>query len=460
MGLGMTRASGANVRRSLDFNHNQHGGIAIITGLMAAVVFGFAALAIDIGFVLAVKSKLQSAVDTAALAGDPGGGKEDSEINATVTAFFKANSDKAYNAVNVSTNWSRLDDGLAVTAVGTVPMSFARIFGYNQQVVTVTANSRNAFNTEVALVLDNTNSMAGAKMETLKEAAKEMVEQMFKETAKDRLKIGIVPFSNYVNVGKQYRNAMWLSVPNDSSTTTNQCRMEQKWKNCKPQTSTCNNDGVPYSCTWWSCDPDGPPTNVCSDVTETLVLNGCVGSRAARDLDARASASKQIPGIMNVNCPRPLKRLTDTENDIKAEIDSLVPQGETYIASGLMWGWRLLSAEEPFSDGAAATSKPKTKKVLVLMTDGSNTKSQTAPSHEGGNRADADQTLTDLCTAVKAESIVVYTVAFEVTDAAIKTRLTDCATATKNFYDATDKIELLKSFSAIAASLKQVVLSK
>ncbi|NJM55016.1 MAG: VWA domain-containing protein [Verrucomicrobiae bacterium] len=461
MGFGMTRkAVGTYVDNSSIFYRDQHGAIAIITGLIAAVILGFTALAIDIGFVLAVKSKLQSAVDAAALAGDPGGSKDDPEIDATVKAFFATNADKAFNAVSVSTSWSRLDDGLSVTAVGTVPMSFARIFGYNQQPVTVSANSRNAFNTEVALVLDNTNSMAGAKMESLKEAAKEMVTQMFKETATDRLKIGIVPFSNYVNVGKQYRSAMWLSVPNDSSTTTNQCSMEQKWKNCTSKTSTCFNDGLPFSCAQWTCEPDGPPENKCRDVTQTSVWNGCVGSRAAPDLDATASASKPIPGIMNVNCPRPLMRLTKTEGDVKAEIDNLVTQGETYIASGLMWGWRLMSTDAPFSDGATATSRPKTKKVLVLMTDGSNTKSQSGSSHEGGNRSDADKTLSDLCTAVKAESIVIYTVAFEVSDAAIKTRLTDCATAPKNFYDATDKIELVKSFTAIASSLKQVVLSK
>lgn len=100
-----------------------------------------------------------------------------------------------------------------------------------------------------------------------------------------------------------------------------------------------------------------------------------------------------------------------------------------YIPAGLMWGWRVLSPTGPFADGAPVTGANRARKVLVLMTDGENTRSLDAPYHWGSSKSDADTLLSTLCTKVKSASIEIYTVAFEVTDNQTRNMLRNCATA-------------------------------
>ena len=60
--------------------------------------------------------------------------------------------------------------------------------------------------------------------------------------------------------------------------------------------------------------------------------------------------------------------------------DVLVAQGETYLPSGLIWGWRVLSPTAPFTKVEASANQPAStissyhnprwRKIMVLMTDG------------------------------------------------------------------------------------------
>ena len=89
-----------------------------------------------------------------------------------------------------------------------------------------------------------------------------------------------------------------------------------------------------------------------------------------------------IPGLLNINCASPLTRLTNVKETITAKISAMNATGNTYIPSGLMWGWRVLSSVAPFDDGVAygAMAGGETvKKALILMTDGANTTSASYP---------------------------------------------------------------------------------
>ena len=98
-----------------------------------------------------------------------------------------------------------------------------------------------------------------------------------------------------------------------------------------------------------------------------------------------ADAAKPIPGLPNVKCSRPLTRLTNVKADQLAAIDALTAMGETYIPAGLVWGWRTLSTEVPFQDGAPNTPGTRARKILVLMTDGENTRSVSGATHDGSD---------------------------------------------------------------------------
>ncbi len=133
-------------------------------------------------------------------------------------------------------------------------------------------------------MLDTTGSMAGPKLTALKNASKTLVETAFeKPDADEHVKISLVPFAQYVNVGMEYRNASWMNVPADSSIAHDGCGFDSPvigTSNCRTETFTGNNDGVPYSYESEVCDYEyGPPVYQCTPCTETITWNGCAGPR-------------------------------------------------------------------------------------------------------------------------------------------------------------------------------------
>ena len=58
----------------------------------------------------------------------------------------------------------------------------------------------------------------------------------------------------------------------------------------------------------------------------------------------------------NWGCPRPIVPLTNTKSTIDAAIDSMVAYYSTgtFIPTGLVWGWHVLSPGEPFTRGHSA----------------------------------------------------------------------------------------------------------
>jgi len=131
-----------------------------------------------------------------------------------------------------------------------------------------------------------------------------------------------------------------------------------------------------------------------------------------------------------------------------------------------MWGWRTLTPDAPLTEANTA-DKNERKSALLLMTDGNNTRSHGGENdtfngifHWNSDQADADATTSEICTKVKEDNIVIYTVAFEVDDAATLTLLQSCATDSGKFFNAGDAIALEDAFGAIGHELAEVRLSK
>src|SRR5690606_16255280 len=179
-----------------------------------------------------------------------------------------------------------------------------------------------------------------------------------------------------------------------------------------------------------------------------------------KDMSVIADSSQRVTGLMNRWCNSAILRLTGDQTAIRSKIDEFVATGDTYLPSGLLWGWRLLSPTEPFSDGSPKTGPTKARKVLVLMTDGVNTLSANAPYHENTDRVVSDKLTADMCAAIKADGVEIFTVAYEVTDNAVKTLLKDCASGPPVFFDAVNGDELRTAFKTMGAALGGVRLSK
>jgi Flp pilus assembly protein TadG len=441
------------------------GSVAILFGLTIFVLCGTIALGLDYGRAVALRSKLQSAVDSAALGASPNGTPNDPAMIARVNENFNYNmQNQRYGAVAISVTSMPIPQGVRVNATADVPTTFGRMLGINKMPVAVKAEAISAqSNFEIALVLDNTGSMSGTKLSDLQSAAKTLVTNVDNASTTGAVKYALVPFSNYVNVGTGNRNATWMSVPKDYTDSGSYCYTTTDWAGCPTTTTpaTCYNDGIPYSCSYSTCTTPGPPQQICSNYSYLHTWNGCAGSRiAAPDVDVTASMAAPVPGILDVGCPSELTRLTTDPAAVKSQIDAMVAQGETFISSGLMWGWRVLSPAPPFADAAPYKSTPPTRKVMILMTDGENTKSQSDVAHEGGDTAASDAEMAQLCGLIKAQNIELYTIAFAVTNQQAKNGLKACASDPAHFFDSTDGAALQQAFSQISGSLIKLSLSK
>ncbi len=436
------------------------GSVAVIFGLSVFVLCGAIGLGLDYGRAMAVRSCLQAAVDVAALGAAPTGASNDPMMASRVQDAFDYNmQNNKQTAVAITVSAEAIPRGVRVTATAKLPTTFGRVIGINSVPIGVVAeaiSAKTAF--EIALVLDNTGSMAGSKIADLQTAAKNLVDEVVSLSDPGAVKFALVPFSNYVNVGMGYRGAQWLSVPTDYTEYVTQCSGTCPVARVRV-TGTCTNDGVSSSCSGDQC-PVRETQTCTSNNPVTHTWNGCVGSRKPEaDVTVTASFSSPIPGLIDAGCPAPLARLTTDSGSIRTQIDAMWANGETYIAAGLMWGWRVLTPLPPFADGAVANSSPPTRKVMILMTDGENTKSQLDITHEGGDTVASDATMGTLCTSIKSADIEIYAVAFTVTNSQTKTKLQTCASDAGHFFDASDGAALQQAFAQIGGSLKKLTLS-
>jgi Flp pilus assembly protein TadG len=434
---------------------HQGGSTATLFSLATIPLFAAVGTAVDYSSATRLQSTLQSALDSGTLAA----ASRSIQGNSVATAFVSNYVQAQFRPRDgVPTVTATIDTTGMVTGSATlaVPTAFMRIVGIPS--VNISARSRAAFgagNAEVALVLDTTGSMAGAKLSGVQQAANGLVSTLYATPGSAaKVKMSLVPFNNYVRIATSYRNSSWLSVAADTSTTTTSCYTQYSGGYCTPYTTTCYSDGTPYSCSGQTCTGQ-TGTQVCGPSTSTSTWNGCVGSRSyPADMRDTVDPTNPVPGMMNTSCAAELVRLTNDSSYLQSQISALNADGETFIAPGLLWGWRTLSPNAPFADGSPYATG--SMKVMVLMTDGANTKSPNYPDHNGGDVLLANQLTAEICTNVKAAGIKIYTIAFQVTDPTIKSILSTCASGPPFYYDATTVTAMTSAFASIGQSLTAV----
>jgi Flp pilus assembly protein TadG len=470
----MSREFRNSVLNSLaEFKTDASGGIAVLFGLSVFLLVGFAALAVDFARAQSSKQALQQDLDATLLyvgteMTKQAEGRDPQEL---AQSYIEGLRRQKHIVGEVAVALTQPDDtSFQGTAIAKVPTTMMGILGMKTLDLKVTSEAQIGQQpVEFALVLDNTLSMQGNKLTTLKSAATSLIDTVYQAVnAEQFIKVSVVPFSEYVNVGMAHRNATWMSVPPNTTTTQNVCQTVQQPTevpgSCRQVSYNYTQDGVPMTGTTTQCDYTyGPPVNQCSDVTTTTVWNGCAGSRNyplnVRDQDY----GTRVPGIMNAWCPTEITALTNQKDTAKSAIDAMVATGNTYIPAGLMWGWATLSKDAPYDEAQDTLNGKKVRKIMVLMTDGFNTLSPTMPydgTHWWSDTAYSNQLTSELCTNIKAAKIELYTVAFEVTDATIKTILENCASDPGNFYDAADPQALESAFEKIAADFSPLRLTR
>ncbi len=451
------------------FFKDARGSIGIGMALGLTAMMGAVSGTLDYSRMTNVRASLAAAVDAAALAGAQAPA---ADLTRTARQVFDANfrEQSAVTAFSATLVTAGDVTSVRVEATATVRMTLAQAIGYTTAPVRsfseVTVG--NDSDVQMALVLDVTLSMAGTKMDSLKSAATDMVNTLFDKLKRsNQIKMAVVPFAEYVNVGKSNRNRPWIDVPPDSSTTQQACwqtRDVTRTYNCRMQFHSWTDwvDGVatPRSGTWQVCDRDyGPYYQTCQNQTNTSTWNGCVGSRNyPLNVKDDNYLVTRAPGVMNVGCPSQLTELTPSRPTVLSAIAALTPGGNTYIPSGLTWGWATLSSATPFSEPNGGGRK--TQDYLVLMTDGANTMSPTYPKHDDWNATLSDNLTSELCTNIKAAGITLFTISFDINSAIVRNQLRNCASSADKFFEATNLIQLNQAFNGITNQISDLRITK
>ncbi|NNE57377.1 MAG: VWA domain-containing protein [Hellea sp.] len=310
----------------------------------------------------------------------------------------------------------------------------------------------------IALVLDVTDSMEGDKLTALKDAASNLVATFDDDDASsdNPVNMSVVPFARYVKLPMTMAAEPWLSVeaPNLNCWDRLDLDASEAAGVCVPS----DEEGEDWDCS----------SPVYYEHCEVLEWDGCVASRVDPWHTRSYVGSENIHGFAGGGgCPSELLPLTDDLDDVLDAVDNLYTYDETYIPSGLMWGWRTLTPEAPLTE-ANTDDYDERRNVLILMTDGENSRSYGGVKGNGfpgvfhweHDIEDANDKTADACADIKLSGIEIYTVAFEVTDSTTLSMLQNCASAPAKFFDASNAVMLESAFETIGEELAQVRLSR
>jgi hypothetical protein len=204
------------------------------------------------------------------------------------------------------------------------------------------------------------------------------------------------------------------------------------------------------------------------------MLTDCVSERLGADAftDAMPAGGSYAGAVYTSNgsCipSSTVLPLTNDKTALDAKVDGLAANGWTAGQIGTAWAWYAISPNWagiwPMGGEPAAYSDDVTK-VAVLMTDGEyNTDYrqgvQTRTVGGAPDNGSSDSQARQMCAAMKAEGITVYTVGFQLNDANAVETMSQCASGESYAFLADDGSELRQAFRDIAFRLSDLRLTQ
>ncbi len=419
------------------FRNDDHGSVAIMFGLMLAMALSLAGLGVDYGRMLQTRRILSDATYAAALAVGRAlldGKTTPDEAILIGEAYFSENTKALAKLVSPAPSPTITadpnTDTVTVSAQIDLPMTLASIIIKKVTIPATSTISFDAKDLEVGMALDITGSMSQtppgggpAKIDGLKTAFKSFAETLIPATPQlgKKIRIGVMPFSASVNLGK-YATAASSGRSKDGCVTE---RVSASY----------------------------------SDASITM----------GGDFDVAADGMKNIDpteggvGDVRYYCPpQSVMPLTDNRQALIDQVDTFQPGGFTAGHLGIQWGWNLVSehyanfwggSSEPAPYADTKGKKAKLVKAVIIMTDGIfNT-----AYHSDLARKQA----LAMCTAMKKENILVFTIGFGLgnvgSEIVAKQTLKDCATPGPQYFaDAASAKQLDAALQSFASTLSQL----
>jgi Flp pilus assembly protein TadG len=405
------------------FRKDGSGNVAMLFGLAIIPILGIAGAAVDYARASSARATLDAAVDSAALmVAREANRLTDAQLKTRAEVLIRANlqgnSDAKLGSYTVSVD--RTARTVNVKADTSVEASVIKILGI--ETIPVASNSQAGWGTnkiELALVLDNTGSMASSgKMTALKQASLDLLKIMKEAAAEpDQIKISIVPFATQIRLPQSYADAAWLRFDQNSSEPMLKIK-KQNWQGCV-------------------ADRDQP--------------------NDARDGEAIGAQNTLYPGAICAQST--LARIQPLTNDwttLTNTVNAMTPVGNTNVTIGAIWGLATLTPGAPMVEAAPANT-PRLKKYMIVLTDGDNTENRAT---YGMSSYNANQLINPrtkaACDTAKTAGIKVYTIRVIDGD---RNLLRDCASDASMYNEVSNASQLGPVFQQIAREISAIRLT-
>lgn len=466
------------------FINHQSGVVAVAFGIMIPVVIGAVGLSVDMSQAYLVKARLSSALDAAALAAAASGSDSEGEIQDKVDAFMEANYPEGRIGTKVNIDISLNGDELTATATARLDTSFMRIFGYDTvDVEAQTIVQREVRGLEVVMVLDNTGSMSrNNNISTLRTATENFIGILFESVDDPELvKVGLVPYASSVNVGpygwgydfddNDYGDA--FVVPPEGDVYAAYGPGYYKYGSYGIDEADLEYDTFEKG-QWHGCvlaeeypldteDHSGPWEMYRYDYNGRSSYENYDNYKGYDGTRGDYNNAKYGP---NVHCPvQAVVPLTSDEGFLLDAADNMTANGYTLGNFGMAWGYRVLSPETPFIEGAEYDNE-QWDKVALVMTDGINTMNRYYTAYGKTNEHDLDANdlddrFAETCANMKAAGILIYAVTFDDgVDDTTKDLFRGCATEPSKYHDAPSQDDLEAVFEQIARELSNLYIKQ
>ena len=505
------------------------GNTLVIIGAALIPLMAMIGSGIDMSRAYMTKARLQQACDSGAIAGRAAMTTVvlTDTAKAQANKYFDFNFPTAAFGSNTPVRTYTADSEGQVTgnASAKLPTGVMQLFGIKSLDLEVTCKAKLDFvNTDVVLVLDTTGSMASTistgetRLAALQAAAMDLyttLEPIGKNLYNRnlRLRYGIIPYSQNVNIGKLLyaRSPNYIRNPFTYYECTGGYNSNRECISATLRTSAVKPASW-FTDTWKGCITNRATSNAITSSTTTI-------PDTAKDMDidllpTSADSTTQWqpadPSVDNsserqtttaltksfVSCPAPSADLKEYYNapesttertKFQTIINSLDPNDSTYHDVGMIWGAQMIAPEQgvfnvPLPGESGPNRNPKSynniavNKHLIFMTDGImdtsgasidrytmyGTERFSKATYTGTSDSELvarhRQRFALMCEAVKKMGVTVWVVQFE--EDGDDTLLPNCATDAAHFSKVGGSSDLSDEFIKIGKAIGALRITK
>jgi Flp pilus assembly protein TadG len=434
------------------FGGANDGNTVIVFALAFIPLMGLTGAAVDYSRAFQLQTSMQAAADAAALmVAQSAASQTSADVQTSTDKFYRGIfNNPAAQGLQVAGTYSNVSGStVLVKATATYNTMFMGIMGF--KALPLAAASTASFGNSrlrVALVLDNTGSMAqSGKITALQTATKNLLDQLKSAATNDGdVYVSIIPFVKDVNMGGGNYNASWIDWT--------------AWE-ADPNNQTCTGGGWGWG---WGWGGGGGGSN-CT-VNNHNTWNGCVtdrgnsGGPSSGNYDTNVVApssgnsATQYAAEQYSPCPAAVMGLNYDWASMKSLVDDMSPGGNTNQAIGLQVGWLSLVGGGPFTMPAEDANYTY-QHVIILLTDGLNTQDRW---YSNASSIDARQSMT--CANIKAAGVTLYTIQVNTDGEATSTLLQNCASDSSKFFLLTSSSQIVTTFAQIGTNLSKLHIAK